>query len=226
MDFLQENQRTLENIQRVIEEKQRLRGTLDDTIQILNEKVNGLTEQYENMMRDLAVGRVELPTLKAEKLQLESSLETLKGDIVDATKELERLDEQLANRVDLTETVKTLQIDRDRLKDDISTEQAIKDDLEGQNKSLRGLRNTLQSEVEYLETKTKELQPELDKNQCLLNDILKEKEHAQNLFDNADKVLREIEVKKKEFIENPLSIGYYAGLIKKKHGIDIIKLMV
>lgn len=64
MDFATENQRTLEHIQRVIEEKNKTRISLDDTIQILNEKVNGLTDKYETMMRDLASARTELPNLK------------------------------------------------------------------------------------------------------------------------------------------------------------------
>lgn len=225
MDFLKENQNTLTNIQRIIEEKQKLRGTLDDTIQILNEKVVSLTDKYETMMAELANARIELPKLKEQEEALKETIRIITSEISDATKELERLDNQLANRSDLSVEIKTLQIQRDTLRNDIETEKSIKTDLETQTKSLQGLRNTLQTEYEYLERQIKDLQPELDKNTNLLSDIKKEKEHAQNLFDNAEKLLKEVEAKKKEFIENPLSIGYYAGLIKQKHNIDILKML-
>lgn len=225
MDFLKENQNTLTNIQRAIEEKQKLRGTLDDTIQILNEKVSKLTEKYELMMNELTNARKEVPELQRQADILVESIagltlqnKTLESSLVD-------LSSQLQSYTDLTTELKTLQEQVQTLKDDVSTETAIKTDLEGQTNNLKGLRNTLQTEVEYLQTEIKDLQPELDKNTNLLRDILKEKEHAQNIFNNASKVLEQVEISKTEFIENPLSIGYYAELIKRKHGIDIIKLM-
>lgn len=104
-------------------------------------------------------------------------------------------------------------------------ETAVLSELTNQTNNLKGLRNTLQTEVGFAQTQIRELAPEVDKNSILLNEIQKVREHNENILTENTKVLKKTEKNLKEFIENPLSIGHYATLLKKKHNIDIIKML-
>jgi len=226
MDYEILRQQESEGLDSLLEGKRQARAELELEIQKLGEKRQEMDEEYLKVSDDFTYKQTNIDRLTKENNDLDkqnkelslakSSLEERKG----------YLESKISELKDVTVQVKEAKEVLDQLNANIKLKQEILSDIEQQITFRTGFLNTLKHEIANLETQIQEKRPEVDRYKCLIDENNKILESIENEKNNVLKEKAIVEKKRKQFIENPLSIGYYAAKIKKETGRDILQFVL
>lgn len=202
-----------------MEKKERAERSLQDTLAELTKKLSELKSKTEEKV----ILQSEIKKLKSEIETLKTNIQTLtnqEGSLKWSVQELKRQQDQYTN---LLEEIQSLEFGITTLQKDTVkfTEQLAQ---------IKGETEVSTAELALINHHLGEAKWELDDVKKLTSNLSDQKRQADERYADGTRLINQskeqldrCEQLKREFIENPLSIGHYAGIIQsklKKLGVD------
>lgn len=214
-----------ENLNEIIRLKRETKANLELEIQQVREMLESFRQEHKALSDDFIYKTNRIDDITNTLKEVETRLEIEQRTLQTLSDEIKGKQDQLATLEDLTDQIEVNQRVLNNLLIQIEENTEISKELDSQVKQKGDKKITLELENERLSLDNQKKKESINKIELLLIDNTGVLNSIKEITQKNEEILDEIKKKKKEFISNPLSIGYYARIIKNKTGIDIIKVI-
>jgi chromosome segregation ATPase len=215
-----------ENLDQVIKLKRETKANLEVEIQKVGEILDSFRVEHKALADDFIYKSNCIDVVTSTLKDLESRTEIAQRNLLELEVNIKSRLDQLDTLHDITDQIECNKRLLDDLLIQIETNKEILKELTSQVSQKTDMKVTLELENERINLQIVKMKEGLNKNEILIQENNKILENITDIHDKNTELLAQLELKKKEFIENPLSIGYYAGVIKNKTGIDIMNVII